>query len=51
METRPTSDYRLPDGRIVPIFEDVARGATTITFELKAVPPRTRGEIVVATKV
>ena len=29
------TDYRLPDGRIVPIREDVARGAREISFQLE----------------
>lgn len=48
---RPTTPYRLPDGRIVGIFEDVARGEPFILFELAAVPPATRGEIVTAVRL
>jgi len=29
-----TSPYRLPDGRIVLVYEDVARGAASVTFQL-----------------
>lgn len=42
---RPTSDYRLPDGRIVAVFEDVARNAPFVSFTLIG------GKIVVASKV
>lgn len=31
---RETTPYRLPDGQIVRVFEDVARGAATVTFQL-----------------
>jgi hypothetical protein len=47
-----TADYQLPDGRIVKIREDVARGEKTIDFELPGKPATkpgewgTRGEIV-----
>ena len=33
---RETSPYRLPDGRIVLIYEDVARGAATVTYGMLA---------------
>lgn len=31
---RETSTYRLPDQRLVQVYEDVARGAATVTFQL-----------------
>ena len=40
--TRETDDYVLPDGRVVAIDADVARGAATVTFTLVG------GSIVVA---
>lgn len=33
-EPRETSPYRLPDGRIVLVYEDVARGAATVSYEM-----------------
>jgi len=29
---RDTSPYRLPDGRVVLVYEDVARGAASVTY-------------------
>ena len=31
---RDTSPYRLPDGRVVLVYEDVARGAASVTYEM-----------------
>jgi len=31
---RETSPYRLPDGRVVLVYEDVARGAASVTYEM-----------------
>lgn len=45
MVTRQLTSYRLPDGRIVPVDEDVARGQATVTFTLQG------GEIVEAVRL
>ena len=44
------TNYRLPDGRIVPGDATAAKGALVIGFELKAVPPARRGRVVEAVR-
>jgi hypothetical protein len=44
---RPTHYiYQLPDGTRIRLAADLCKGASVITFELKAVPPAVRGRIV-----
>lgn len=44
---RPTHyTYQLPDGTRFQCAADLCKGASVITFELKAVPPALRGRIV-----
>ncbi len=40
--------YQLPDGRLISLAADLCKGASTVTYELKAVPPALRGQIVEA---
>lgn len=41
-----TYTYQLPDGTRFDAAADLCKGASIITFELKAVPPALRGRIV-----
>ncbi len=43
--------YRLPDGRFIQVAYDLCRAAFQVSFELAAVAPATRGQIVMATLV
>lgn len=43
--------YRLPDGEVVLVDATASKGAPSITYELKAKPGQTRGDIVEAVKV
>jgi len=49
--TSESFTYELPDGTRIKVAADLCKGAASITFELQAVPPATRGRIVDAVLV